>query len=264
MKPQIKIIFKQVTVVTSIVLLLLSCGYKNSTKDTQKFADQLKKDAFELKGTYYWNFKLMGTLQESVNTFYADSIVYEMKGNIYATKYTMQKLSYDYKEKRWIGQDPDKNVYVLFFKEITDSTMVIYKHKCKNKGLQEALEFPYPKPDDTKNHGWNIYKNKRNVLVEDNLPFTGTYISTKENISITNGAINFNNKKYEKLSYHPGERRWTGKYKNTKEYLQLFFKPFSNYDTIYIHIKEHYDLEKAYKTKYNKDNQFIKFIKNEQ
>lgn len=255
---------KKITLLTLVTLLLFSCGYKNTTKDTEKFASKLKKDAFELKGTYYWNFKLMGALQESINKFYADSIVYEMKGKIYSTKYTMQKLSYDRAEKRWIGQDSDKTVYVLFFKEVTDSTMVIYKHKCNNKGIEEALKFPYPKPDATEDHGWNVYHNHKKVLAEDNMPFTGQYISEKEKISIGNNAINFNTKKYEKMSYHPGERRWTGKYENTKEYLQLFFKPFSNYDTVYIHIKKYYDLEKAYKTKYNKDNQFIKFIKNEQ
>lgn len=258
------ILLKKIALIAIVTLSLLSCGYKNSQKETKKFADKLKNDSFNLKGTHYWDFKLMGALQESINTFYADSIMYEMKGKIYATKYTIQKLSYDAVEKKWIGQDANKNVYVLFFKEITDSTMVIYKHKCKNKGLQEAIEFPYPKPDATKDHGWNVYRTKRNILVEDNLPFTGVYLSEKQSISITNDTINFNGKKYEKMSYHPGERRWTGKHKNTKEYLQLFFKPFSNYDTIYTHIKQHYDLEKAYKTKYNNDNDFIKFTKNEQ
>lgn len=261
---KIKFILIKTVVATSIALILLSCGYKNTTKDTEKFASKLKKDVFELKGTYYWNFKLMGALQESINKFYADSIAYEMKGKIYSTKYTMQKLSYDHKEKRWIGEATDKTVYVLFFKEVTDSAMVIYKHKCKDKGIQEALEFPYPKPNATEDHGWNVYRNQKKVLAEDNMPFTGQYISEKEKLSITNDTINFNGKKYQKMSYHPGERRWTGKHKDTKEYLQLFFKPFSSYHSVYIDIQKYDDLEKAYKTKYNKDNQFIKFIKNEQ
>lgn len=206
----------------------------------------------------------MGSLQESINTFYVDSIVYEMKGNIYATRYTMQKLSYNQAEKRWIGQDFDKIVYVLFFKEMTDSTMVIYKHKCNNKGIEEALEFPYPKPDATEDHGWNVYHTQKEILVENNLPFIGKYNSKKEKIFITNNAINFNEKKYEKMSYYPGERRWIGKHKDTEEYLQLFFKPFSSYNSIYIDIQKYEDLEKTYKTKYNKNNQFIKFTKNEQ
>lgn len=246
-----------------VVLFTLSCNYKNTEKETQKFSDKFKKDSFELKGTYYWNFKLMGTLQESINTFYADSIVYEMKGKIYSTKYTMQKLSYDHTEKRWIGEAPDKTVYVLFFKEVTDSTMVIYKHKCKDKGIQEALNFPYPKPDATEDHGWNMYHSQKKFLAEDNLPFTGTYASDKEKMFINSNTIKLNDKEYEKLSYHRGERRWTGRYKDEKEYLQLFFKPFFNYETIYVNIQKYNNLEKAYKAKYDEDNQFIKFIKNE-
>lgn len=258
-----KTILTKTAIVISTALILFSCGYENTAKDTKKFANKLKKDPFKIRGTYYWNFKLMGALQESINTFYADSIVYEMKGKIYSTKYTMQKLSYNNKEKRWIGEAPNKTVYVLFFKEITDSTMVIYKHKCKDKGIEEALKFPYPKPDATEDHGWNTYHNQKKILAEDKLPFTGKYNSEKENMSITNNTIILNNENYDKLSYHPGERRWTGKHKNKKEYLQLFFKPFSNYNTIYINIQKYNILEEAYKAKYNENNQFIKFIKNE-
>lgn len=253
---------KKESIIVVITLLLMSCSYKNTTKDTAKFANKLKKDTLELRGAYHWNFKLMGALQESIHTFYKDSIVYEMKGKIYSTKYTMQKLSYEHTKKKWIGQDSDKIVYVLFFKNRTDSTVVIYKHKCKNKGIEEALSFTYPKPDATEDHGWNKYRNTQGTnLVEDNMPLTGKYTSEKVTLFISERAINYNGKKYEKMSYHSGERRWTGKHKDTEEYLQLFFKPFSNYNTMYVNIQRHNNLKKAYKTKYNQNNNFIKLTK---
>lgn len=261
MKEQ-RIILSNIAIATGIALMLLSCTHKNTADDLETQADRLKKDAFELKGTYYWNFKLMGTLQESINTFYADSIVYEMKGKVYSTKYAMQKLSYDQNEKRWIGEDNEKIVYVMFFKNITDSAMLIYKHKCKTEGLQEALDFAYPKPDATQDHGWNLYHKNRKTPAEDEMPFTGNYKAENINLSVTKNEIQYHNKTYRKLSYHPGERRWVGKNEKTDKYLQIFFKPFKpNYDPIYLDIKEYKDLEKAYKTKYKEENNFIKFTK---
>lgn len=241
---------KQLALIIATMLLLLSCNYKNTKKDTKKFSNRLGKDTFKLKGTYYWNFKLMGALQESVNTFYADSIAYQMKGKIYSTKYTMQKLSYNNTEKRWIGQDSNKTVYVMFFKEQTDSSVVIYKHKCKTKGLEEALNFAYPKPDATDDHGWNTYYTKGKKIEEDKLPFKGNYIQAENKLFVTDKIINFNGKEYKKLSYHKGERRWVGHNKTSGEYLQIFHKPIQDKNSLYLLVKKYTDIEKMYKTKY--------------
>lgn len=230
------------------IFTLASCSFKNTKEQTQRFASQFSQDNLDFNGNFHWNFKLMGGLQESTHTFFSDSIVYNMKGKVYSTTYTMHKLSYNKQSDKWIGQDRDSIVYVLFFKEKTDSTVTLYKHKCKNKGLEEALAFAVPKPDATEDHGWNIYT-KTTQWQEDQLPILGTYNNDNHVLQITDQIITLDQQPYTKLSYHAGERRWTGKHKDS--YLQLFFKDFTTKDTIAISKEKFTNLEKAYKTKYN-------------
>lgn len=241
---------KQLALIIATMLLLLSCNYKNTKKDTEKFSNRLGKDTFKLKGTYYWNFKLMGALQESVNTFYADSIAYQMKGKIYSTKYTMKKLSYNDAEKRWIGEDSKKTVYVMFFKEQTDSSVVIYKHKCKTKGLEEALNFAYPKPDATDDHGWNVY-GRKNILIESKQILFGIYKNKEQKLFFNkNNSITFEDETYTKISYHEGERRWVGYNKALKKYLQIFHKPIKDEKSVYLSVKKYTNIKKVYTIKY--------------
>ena len=100
-------------------MLTTSCVYKNSKEDIEKHKNELSNDSFNYSDKHSWSFQLMGTKQTSIHTFYADSIVYEMKGKVHSTKYVINKLSYDSKQNKWIGESPDNTVYVLFFKEKT-------------------------------------------------------------------------------------------------------------------------------------------------
>lgn len=243
----------------SLCFLLSSCVRKNSKKETEKLSGYFKKDSLTLKGTFYWIFNLMGSTQESVHTFYADSIVYQMKGKIYDTKYTMYKLSFDNKLNKWVGQDKDSVVYTLFFKSVTDSSLVLYKRKCKTNGLQEAMHFEIPEINATEDHGWNLYTRK-NILSEENFPFKGTYKHKKDKIILSDNVITYNNNAYKKMSYHKGERRWVGKSEKANDYLQVFHSPIKNTDSLKLTIKKFKDLEKMYKTKYN-EIQFINFKK---
>lgn len=123
--------------------------------------ENIDKDPFEYRGTYVWNFKILFTKQTSIHTFFEDKIEYEMKGKIYSTKYTMKKISYDKKINKWIGKDEKENVYVLFFRDKTANSVTIYKHKCKEGGLQEAKEFQKSALDTKEDHGWNVYHLKK-------------------------------------------------------------------------------------------------------
>lgn len=251
--------FLRVSTYLVIFILLFSCTYKNSKKETEKLSNHLKEDVFKLTGTFYWNFKLMGGTQESVHKFYADSIIYQMKGKVYDTKYTMHKLSFDNQLNKWIGQDKDSIIYTLFLKNITDSSLVLYKRKCKTNGLQEAIDLEVPKVDATEDHGWNLYT-KKNILNKEKLPLKGTYKCKKYKITISDSIINYNGKTYSKMSYHKGERRWVGKSKKMNDYIQLFHSPVQHNDSLQLAIKNFNDLEKMYKMKYN-EIQFTNFIK---
>lgn len=234
-----------------IMLFFLFCSRKNNKKDIEEYKHKFSNDSFKNRGTYKWSFQLMGTKQTSIHTFFSDSILYKMKGKIYGTEYPMYKLSYNEKDKKWIGKDPKNTIYVLFFKEKTDSTVSIYKRKCKDKGIKEALNFTCPKPNATDDHGWNVYA-LAGYNMEDNLPILGNFFNQKTDIFISDKKIVINNKTIEKMSFHSGERRWVGKYNN--QYLQVFFKSLSNLDSLQISVNWFSDLEKLYKTKYATTN----------
>lgn len=121
-----------------------------------------------MSGHYVWNFEIPGVgNQESHLVFYTDSIGYVMAGPAYSTNYMMNALRYTEtgEERRWIGLGKGGSIskdgvhFVLFFKDITDSTVTIYKRECK-EGQNEAENFAYPQPDATSDHGWNVYHKK--------------------------------------------------------------------------------------------------------
>lgn len=233
------------------ILLLTSCAHKNSKEETRKYSNQFKKDAFEYKGSYTWAFDLMGSEQTSIHTLYPDSIAYTMTGKVYATNYTMKKLSYEKEKEKWIGEDENGIVYVLFFKEKTDNTLTIYKHKCKTNGLEEALNFDIPAPDATDDHGWNIYALNGNDT-RDILTISGSFVNAENNIDISDSILRFNEKEVQKISYHSGERRWVGKYQD--QYLQVFFKKLGINDSVQLSATWFTDAQAMYNTKYNTIN----------
>ncbi len=87
----------------------------------------------------------------------ADKIEYRMEGEVHSANYTMKKKSYDKKINKWIGEDESGNVYVLFFKDKTEKTVTIYKHKCRENGLKEAIDFKTPPTNTEEDYGWNTY-----------------------------------------------------------------------------------------------------------
>ncbi|MEM6805915.1 MAG: hypothetical protein AAF696_31250, partial [Bacteroidota bacterium] len=158
----------------STILLTACNSHKNTAEQTAALSDQFVHDAFSIRGDYHWSFQLMGTRQHSLHNFHSEYIDYEMEGKVYSTKYRMKKLSYEAAQQKWIGEDEEGNVYVLFFKGATDSTLIIYKRKCKNGGLAEALEFEFPAADATDDHGWNVYSAAQKDQA-DMLPISGNY-----------------------------------------------------------------------------------------
>ena len=232
-------------------LLISACEYRNTAEETQKFADQLVSDSFSLTGDYHWEFQLMGGAQHSVHTFYSDSITYSMDGPVYAIDYTMRKLSYDQSLNKWIGEDEDSIIYVLFFRDITDTALTLYKHKCKSSGLEEAITYAIPPADATDDHGWNVYARSARDEV-DRLPVAGSYSAPSESLVLSDSLVVFNNQSFTRLSYHAGERRWVGQADSI--FLQLFFRDFSDTAQLYLSVDKFTDLERAYLTKYSSAN----------
>lgn len=236
-----------VFLVLSMVMCLSSCTHKDSLSETIKYKDHFVQDSFPYTGTYHWKFPLMGGVQHSIHTLYTDSIQYTMTGSVYETSYTMKKLSYDDKDRKWIGQDEHGVSYVLFFRSKTDSSLTIYKHKCKKNGIAEAINFPLPAADATTDHGWNIYHTSHKIM-DEILPLQGTYVNAGQATVIRDSMIIHEGLEYKKMSYHSGERRWVGQ--KDSSFLQIFVKDTSDNDTINLSVQEFQDLERAYNTKY--------------
>ncbi len=228
--------------------MLYSCSYKSSSEEIFAHQNEFKTDKFPYKGTYHWNFNLMGSTQHSSHQFFPDSIQYKMKGKVYSAEYTMRKLSYDQSDNKWIGVDEKGNVYTLFFKDQTDSTITIYKRKCKSNGIQEALTFSLPEPDVTDDHGWNVYAFEVQDQ-EDLLDFEYYVNSDSLNAFISDSLILYNQLEYAKMSYHHGEKRWVGKRNNS--YLQVFVGEQITKDSIQMSIEKWDNLELMYKEKFN-------------
>lgn len=121
-----------------------------------------------LSGSYLWKFEIPGVgQQESQLVFYPDSVQYLMQGPALTTNYMMTKDSYteNNSEKRWIGIGKGGSIpkdgvwFVMFFKDITDSSVTIYKRECA-KGKEEAESLAYPDANTTADRGWNVYYKK--------------------------------------------------------------------------------------------------------
>ncbi|MFT3884052.1 MAG: hypothetical protein QM724_01090 [Flavobacteriales bacterium] len=147
-----------------VALTITACKKENEAPATTPAAGAAK---IPFSGTYTWAFTIPGMGDQlSTHTFWPDSIHYSMAGSAYTTDYAQLHVSYDAAEQRSItvgrgGSIPKDGVYfVMFFKDITDSTLMIYKHECGEgaSGLTEARTFGVPPANTSADHGWNLYR----------------------------------------------------------------------------------------------------------
>ncbi|MBX9808109.1 MAG: hypothetical protein K2X95_09970 [Flavobacteriaceae bacterium] len=122
-------------------------------------------DKIPFNGSYEWVFDIPSHgSQKSINTFYPDYIQYTIEGSAYSNQYAQTLYWYYASDKKLItigkGGNPDKTgkYFVLFFKDITNTSLSIYKRECSN--LEEAKNFPLPAVNATTDHGWNVYNKK--------------------------------------------------------------------------------------------------------
>lgn len=145
-------------------MLILLTGFALLSWSGQQLIEGKVEEKLPFSGTYEWSFEIPNQgMQTLTYSFYPYAIQTKMEGRAFSTEYTQVLVSYDPLDNRVItigrgGTESKDNVYqVMFFKDITDSTMTIYKHDSKS-GLKEAQDFAYPDPDTDKDHGWITYK----------------------------------------------------------------------------------------------------------
>ncbi len=111
-------------------------------------------------GKFEWEFEIPGAgRQTSVHEFFPGHIHYSMSGPAHSASYTQDLVSYDPSEMRCItkarGDNKDGVCHLMFFKDIGEHKITIYKRKCPD--LKTAETFGYPEADTTEDHGWNTY-----------------------------------------------------------------------------------------------------------
>lgn len=113
-------------------------------------------DTPDFIGNWERKYDILGS--EFTATYLIDStqIIYSNKGNGPGnTEYTIQFDSYNEDEKRWIGHTEENKYYLIFFKDITEENITLYKQKVQDPN--EAQQMPIPDADNTQNYGWNTY-----------------------------------------------------------------------------------------------------------
>lgn len=85
-----------------------------------------------------------------------DKIRYVLTGVIGNADYTMVRDTFLMENNRFIGHTSDNHYYVLFTKDVSDNHITVYKKEVEN--VTEGLNEPLPAPDNTENHGWNVFE----------------------------------------------------------------------------------------------------------
>lgn len=114
-------------------------------------------------GKYKWEFEIPGSgIQTSVHEFFPGHIEYSMTGPAHTTAYTQNLVSFDPGQQRCItlgsggsGGDKEGVYFLMFFRNISEGQVTIYKRKCATR--EEAESFPVPVEDAAEDHGWNVY-----------------------------------------------------------------------------------------------------------
>lgn len=141
---------KKISILAIVILLISAC------KKEEIVVSNPKLDVPEFVGDFNRTYKILGG--DFIATYKIDSntIEYSNEGNGPGnTEYTILFDSYDEADKRWIGHTEDFKYYLIFFKNITSTSIELYKQKVNDPN--EAQTIAIPDADDEKNYGWNTY-----------------------------------------------------------------------------------------------------------
>ncbi|MEL7120274.1 MAG: hypothetical protein AAFO07_12560 [Bacteroidota bacterium] len=110
-------------------------------------------------GTWTRTFEIAPRIKNTAEyTINEESIRYTLDGMISDTDYTILKDVYQAEDKRFIGHTKSEQYYLIFFKEVTDNSITIYKQKVAN--VEEGMKVAIPAADTKANYGWNTYEKK--------------------------------------------------------------------------------------------------------
>jgi len=134
-----------------LTLVALFIGFTSCNKED---IDQ-GIDVISFEGSFSRDFEVQGTAQRATYTITQSTIRYDLIGG-HQTNYTTTKNYFSTNNNRWIGyRESNSTFYVIFFKDISDTEITLYKKEVAS--LDEGESTNVPAADDTENHGWNTY-----------------------------------------------------------------------------------------------------------
>ncbi len=142
-----------------LAIILVSTIACNSSKEKTRINEKLVISAnLPFEGIWSRSFELgKDSIAHVYYRVWKDSIQYEMQGPL-KVKYIMHKDTFISNDNRWVGKLNDVS-YVIFLKNITKDSIVLFKKEVKNKS--EAIQMNFPSKEE-KSHfsSWNTYYKK--------------------------------------------------------------------------------------------------------
>jgi len=157
--------FRRATALVTILVIISFLSFCKSDDNNKPEVPQKNEVTLPILGKYKWSFNITPEIsQVSTHDFSNEKIRYTMEGGAYNNAYDMIPESYDQSEGRLVtigqggseGYNKNGIYFVMFFKDITENSVLIYKKECTDK--QQAYNFPLPDILDPNDHGWNTYE----------------------------------------------------------------------------------------------------------
>ena len=138
-----------------LTLITLFIGFTSCSKDDD--TPIIGNDTISFEGSFSREFDVQGTIQRATYTISQDNVNYDLDGGFVQTNYNIINEYYDSNDNRLIGYHESNNTYyVIFFKNISDSEITLYKKEVAS--LDDGENEPIPAANNTENHGWNTYQ----------------------------------------------------------------------------------------------------------
>lgn len=137
---------------------LTSCSSEEETVTPDAQNDPII-EAAEIPFTGNWTRQFEagpGNLHTVQYAVYQDSIRYTISGPIGNADYVMIRDTFLMDDFRYVGHTPEAKHYLVLVKNVSDSSMTLYKQEVMD--MEEALGIPVPASNTTANHGWNTYQ----------------------------------------------------------------------------------------------------------
>lgn len=139
-----------------LIIALIAIGFIISCKKEEIIIDNPSKDIPNFVGTWSRTYPILGNNFVATYSIDTSKIIYSNQGDGPGnSEYSITFDSFKESDNRWIGHTTENQYYLIFFKDISESNITIYKQKVNNPNDAQTIEIP--SEDNQENYGWNTY-----------------------------------------------------------------------------------------------------------